>query len=102
MSDLVVARSGHTTISQCIENAKQAVLVPIYNHSEQIWNAEKFVRLGQGIEIRSEELTAQRVVSAVKKCMDDSRYRENALKLKKVSDKYDGIQAATEFIKEFF
>jgi len=101
MSDLVVARAGHTTISQCIENGKQAVLVPIYNHSEQLSNADKFVKLGLGIKIRSEELTRERLVAAVRNCTEDSSYKENALKLQRVSDRYNGIQNAVEVVKEF-
>ena len=60
LSDLVVARAGHSTIGQCIDAGKPAVLVPIHNHSEQIGNADKFSKLGLGLQIRSEDLDALR------------------------------------------
>ncbi len=57
----LVARSGHGTIGQCIDGGKPAVLIPIHNHSEQIGNAEKFSKLGLGLEIRSEDLNPERL-----------------------------------------
>jgi UDP-N-acetylglucosamine--N-acetylmuramyl-(pentapeptide) pyrophosphoryl-undecaprenol N-acetylglucosamine transferase len=101
MSDLLVARAGHTTISQCINAGKPSVLVPIFNHSEQIWNAEKSARLGLGVEIRSEYLTAKTLVSAVNQCLNDSSYSNNVKKLKLISDKFDGIQEAANIVKGF-
>jgi hypothetical protein len=49
LSTVLVGRSGHRTIGQCIDAGKPAVLVPIHNHSEQLGNAEKFQSLGLGI-----------------------------------------------------
>jgi UDP-N-acetylglucosamine--N-acetylmuramyl-(pentapeptide) pyrophosphoryl-undecaprenol N-acetylglucosamine transferase len=71
LSSLVVARAGHRTIGQCIDAGKPAVLVPIHNHSEQIGNANKFSKLGLGIEIRSERLTPHSLIESVHACMTD-------------------------------
>jgi UDP-N-acetylglucosamine--N-acetylmuramyl-(pentapeptide) pyrophosphoryl-undecaprenol N-acetylglucosamine transferase len=101
LSDLLVARAGHTTISQCISVGKPSILVPIFNHSEQIWNAEKSARLGIGIEIKSENLTAEGLVSSVDQCLNDSSYINNVKKLKQISDKFDGIQEAVNIVKGF-
>ncbi|HEV2389733.1 MAG TPA: glycosyltransferase, partial [Nitrososphaerales archaeon] len=38
LSAVMVGRSGHRTIGQCIDAGKPAVLVPIHNHSEQLGN----------------------------------------------------------------
>lgn len=101
LSDVLVARAGHTTISQCINAGKPSILVPIFNHSEQIWNAQKFSKLGLGIEIRSEHLTAKELQSAVDMCEDDSSYADNISKLKQVSDKFDGTEEAVNIVKGF-
>jgi UDP-N-acetylglucosamine--N-acetylmuramyl-(pentapeptide) pyrophosphoryl-undecaprenol N-acetylglucosamine transferase len=101
MSDVLVARSGHTTLSQCIDVAKPSVVVPIFNHSEQIWNAQKFSRLGLGISILSERLTPERLGSSVDLCIEDSRYKDNMEKLKEISDKFNGIAAAANVLREF-
>ena len=74
LSDVIVARAGHTTISQCVDLGKPAIYIPISNHSEQIWNAEKCQKLGIGLELKSEDLTAKNLIGAVDVCLNDSRY----------------------------
>ncbi|MGI0090811.1 MAG: glycosyltransferase [Nitrososphaerales archaeon] len=101
LADLLVARSGHTTISQCIDLGKPAVLAPIYNHSEQIWNAEKFQKMGLGIEIRAENLSARKLVDSVEACIEDSRYAGNAHKLQSVSRQYNGLDSAVQIINSY-
>src|SRR5579875_2344235 len=101
LSNMLVARAGHTTLSQCVENAKPAVVVPIYNHSEQLWNAEKFEKMGQGLAIRSEDLNPNRLAEYVRRCYSDPSYLENTEKLQSISKKYDGIGTTIEILKEF-
>ncbi len=101
LSDVLVARAGHTTISQCINAGKPSILVPIFNHSEQIWNAEKFERLGLGLQIRSEDLGAERLRATVEECYYDRSYADSIGKLKEVSDKFDGTQEAANIVKGF-
>lgn len=101
LSDLIVARSGHRTIGECIDAAKPAVLVPIHNHPEQIANAEKFRKLGLGIDIRSEYLRPQTLIQAVRECMNDSKYKNNIENLRSISNRYNGIQRTVEIINEY-
>lgn len=101
LSSAVVARSGHRTIGECIDAGKPAVLVPIHNHSEQIGNAEKFRKLGLGIDIRSEHLTSERLIESVDECLNDSKYKNNIEKVRSVSKKYDGIERSLEIIKSY-
>jgi UDP-N-acetylglucosamine--N-acetylmuramyl-(pentapeptide) pyrophosphoryl-undecaprenol N-acetylglucosamine transferase len=101
MSDVIVARGGHVTLSQCIEHAKPAVVVPIYNHSEQIYNADRFVELNMGISIHSEELSVKTLVNAVEQCLTNSKFKKSAESLKRISDKYDGIATAADALSEF-
>ena len=98
---LVVARAGHSTIGQCINGKKPAVLVPIYNHPEQIGNAEKFSRLGLGKMIRSERLTPDNLAEAVRACLDDPGYREAAEKVAEVSRRYNGAERTAEIIRSY-
>ncbi len=99
--DVLVARSGHTTLSQCINAGKPAVVVPIFNHSEQIWNAEKFAKLGAGLGLNSSQLKPQSLADAVRRCYSDPRYRFACQRLKKVSDKLNGVERAKEIVKSF-
>ncbi len=101
LSKVLVGRSGHRTIEQCIDNGKPAVLVPMQNHSEQLGNAEKFTRLGLGIEIKSETLTSDRLVDSVDECMNDSKYAKNVENLKSISQKYNGIDNAVQIINRY-
>jgi UDP-N-acetylglucosamine--N-acetylmuramyl-(pentapeptide) pyrophosphoryl-undecaprenol N-acetylglucosamine transferase len=101
LSDLLVARAGHTTISQCINAAKPSVLVPIYNHSEQLWNADKFVKLGLGEEVRSEDLTSERLINAVDNCVQDGEFKSKIEHLREVSERYPGVENAARILKAF-
>ena len=101
LSDLVVARAGHSTIGQCINAGKPAVLVPIHNHPEQIGNAEKFQKLGLGVAIRSEDLTEDHLADATRRCLDDEKYRMRAESLGRVSSRYDGIEKTAQIIRSY-
>ncbi len=101
MSDVLVARAGHSTIGQCIDHAKPAVLVPIHNHPEQISNAAKFSSLGLGTSIRSEKLTPQDLDRAVEACLTDPKFRENIRRVSAVSRKYDGLERCADAIRAF-
>jgi UDP-N-acetylglucosamine--N-acetylmuramyl-(pentapeptide) pyrophosphoryl-undecaprenol N-acetylglucosamine transferase len=101
LSAVLVARSGHRTIGQCIDTGKPAVLVPIHNHSEQIGNANKFQRLGLGIVILPEELRPERLTASVDSCMRDSKYRKNLETVGLISKRYRGMEKCTEIIDSY-
>ncbi len=101
LSDVLVARSGHRTIGQCIDAGKPAVLVPIRNHSEQLGNADKFQRLGLGIAVPPEALDAERLTDSIDSCMRDPKYRKNVEAVRLVSKKYNGIEKCAEIIDSY-
>lgn len=101
MSSVMVARSGHRTIGQCIDARKPAVLIPIHNHSEQIGNAEKFQRLGLGVSILPGDLTPKRLAEAVESCASDPRYRANLETVGGVSARYRGVELCSEIIGSY-
>jgi UDP-N-acetylglucosamine--N-acetylmuramyl-(pentapeptide) pyrophosphoryl-undecaprenol N-acetylglucosamine transferase len=101
LSDVLVARAGHRTIGQCIDASKPAVLVPIYNHSEQLGNADKFQRLGLGVSILPGDLDPQRLTDAVDSCMGDPKYRKSLEAVGLVSKRYRGIESCVEVINSY-
>jgi UDP-N-acetylglucosamine--N-acetylmuramyl-(pentapeptide) pyrophosphoryl-undecaprenol N-acetylglucosamine transferase len=101
LSKVMVGRSGHRTIEQCIDNGKPAVLIPIQNHSEQLGNAKKFTDLGLGIEISSDKLTPEGLVDSVDECMNDSKYSNNVENLKAISRNYNGIENSVKIINAY-
>jgi len=99
LSTVIVARAGHSTIGQCIDHVKPAVLVPIHNHPEQISNAEKFGELGLGVVIRSERLTPQNLTESIEKCATDSSYIKRLEVVCAVSRRYRGVERCAEIIR---
>jgi UDP:flavonoid glycosyltransferase YjiC (YdhE family) len=101
LSEVLVSRAGHRTIGQCIDAGKPAVLIPIRNHSEQLGNADKFHRLGLGIAIKPEGLSAEKLVESVEYCLTDSKYKSNVESVRTISKRYDGIERCAEIIDSF-
>ena len=102
LADLLVARAGHSTIGQCIDRGKPAVLVPIHNHPEQIGNAEKFAKLGLGKMVPSAGLTPPRLAEAVRGCTGDPGYRARAEAVSVISKKYDGLERTVQIVRSYF
>lgn len=101
LADVVVTRAGHATVSQCIENRKPAVYVPIFNHSEQIWNSQKCQELGVGIQLRSEYLRVGTLIESVNRCLGDPGFKSNLERVNAISSRYDGIEEAARVIRSY-
>jgi len=101
LSAVMVGRSGHRTIGQCIDAGKPAVLVPIHNHSEQLGNAEKFQSLGLGIAISPGDLQPERLTAAVDACISDPTYGKNLESIRLISKRYRGVEKCAEVIRSY-
>lgn len=101
LSDTVVARAGHGTIGQCINLGTPAVLVPIFNHSEQLANAEKYMKLGLGLEVKSQSLTPDRLEKAIDECLEDPSYKERSRNVEDISKRYDGVEGVVRAIESY-
>ncbi len=101
IAQAVVSRAGHTTISQCIDQAKPAVYVPIANHSEQLWNAIKCEALGIGLKVTSENLTDSTLVDSIESCLNSSEIRNSVEKLRSVSMRHRGIETTAQIAESY-
>jgi UDP:flavonoid glycosyltransferase YjiC (YdhE family) len=101
LSDLVVIRAGHEAISHAIEHGKPMVSIPIQNHGEQLGNSEKVERMKIGIKLDPLSTNPPQIADAIHRLLDDKTYLENVQKIKKITDRYDGINNALEIIKSF-
>jgi UDP:flavonoid glycosyltransferase YjiC (YdhE family) len=101
LSDLVVIRAGHEAISHAIEHGKPVVSIPIQNHGEQLGNSEKIERMKIGIKLDPLNTNPHQIADAIHKILDDKSYLENVQKIKKITERYDGISNALEIIKSF-
>lgn len=101
LSDLVVIRAGHEAISHAIDHGKPVVSIPIQNHGEQLGNSEKIARMKIGITLDPTNTNPPKIADAIHRILDDKSYLENVQRIKKITDRYDGINNALEIIRSF-
>jgi UDP:flavonoid glycosyltransferase YjiC (YdhE family) len=101
LSDLVVIRAGHEAISHAIDHGKPVVSIPIQNHGEQLGNSEKVARMKIGITLDPTNTNPPKIADAIHRILDDKSYLENVQRIKKITDRYDGINNALEIIRSF-
>jgi UDP-N-acetylglucosamine--N-acetylmuramyl-(pentapeptide) pyrophosphoryl-undecaprenol N-acetylglucosamine transferase len=67
LSDLVVCRSGASTVAELAVCGKAAILIPYPHaaHNHQLINAQKLVDLGAAQLIRDEELNGQSLAQTI-------------------------------------
>jgi UDP:flavonoid glycosyltransferase YjiC (YdhE family) len=99
LSDLIVIRGGHEAISHAIEHGKPMVTIPIQNHGEQLGNSEKVERLKIGIRLEESNADGYHIAEAIHKILDNQSYLENVIKIKSVTEGYDGINNTLDIIK---
>lgn len=96
LSNVVVSRAGHTTISQAINAGKPMITIPISRHGEQLGNAKKLEALGMGIKLDQDTATPKKLVETINLLMNDGSYLKNAMNLRKVSEKHNGIETTLD------
>ena len=101
LSDLVVIRAGHEAISHAIDHGKPVVSIPIQNHGEQLGNSEKVDRMKIGIKLDPSNTNPPQIADAIHRILDDKSYLENVQRIKKITDRHDGINNALEIIRSF-
>jgi UDP:flavonoid glycosyltransferase YjiC (YdhE family) len=101
ISDLVVLRGGHVAISQAIQFGKPIVTIPIENHGEQLGNSEKIAKIGIGIRLKTKQLKAKQLTDAIHQVLNDSRYKQRANVLMKLTEKLDGIDNIMKVVRSY-
>lgn len=72
-ADLVIGRSGASTISELMITKRPAILIPIpwsYNNEQEL-NAKRLVEFGTGTIIKQDELTGERLLQEIEKVISD-------------------------------
>ena len=95
--DLVIARAGHGTITQCMCYGKPMILVPTPNHTEQITNARQAQKLGIASVILQECLDKKILLEKVRLGMRNET-RERAEQVQKEALKHDGLEKAVRIV----
>ena len=95
--DVVIARSGHGTITQAMCYGKPSILIPTPSHTEQISNAKQALDLGVSKIIPQAELSRERVLETIKQILNSDMLGKLKQIQKDVS-KYNGLENAVQTI----
>jgi UDP-N-acetylglucosamine--N-acetylmuramyl-(pentapeptide) pyrophosphoryl-undecaprenol N-acetylglucosamine transferase len=102
MSDVLVLRGGHTTISQAIQFGKPLITIPIENHSEQLGNSNKIAKIGIGIRLEANKIKANQITCAIHQLLDDNRFQQKAEELMRLTERLDGINNIVKIVRSYF
>jgi len=94
-SDLIIARSGATTIAELLALNKYAILVPIKNsaRNHQLYNAIEFSKTGNGIYIEEDDFKEENLAQAIRKI------KENPPKLNSATN-FNAAQKLAELVEK--
>lgn len=97
--DLVIARAGHGTLTQCLCYGKPMILIPTPSHTEQLWNANQASDLGIAKIVLQEKLNRDSLLANVKQILE-SEMPARLEKAQKEALKHDGLENAVSTITE--
>ncbi|MDH7564144.1 MAG: glycosyltransferase [Candidatus Bathyarchaeota archaeon] len=97
--DLVVARAGHGTMTQCMCYGKPMILVPTPSHTEQLSNAAQAMKLGLAKIVLQEDLSKERLLKKVRQVFDE-KMCERLERVQKEVAQYDGLENAVAAVLE--
>lgn len=95
LSDIILARAGHSVISQSILFGKPMLLVPIPSHSEQMANAARAGELGVAT-ILAESAIASELGEQMRYLLTSTQVKGRVIELKSMAEKLSGIDLVTE------
>lgn len=97
--DLVIARAGHGTITQCMCYGKPVILVPTPNHTEQLTNARQAKKLGVAQIVLQEYLTKERLLEKVQRGLQ-AETGERLAQIQEEALKHNGLENAVRTVIE--
>ena len=101
LSNIVVLRGGHTTISQAIQFGKPIISIPIENQAEQISNSCKITKIGIGIMLKTDELTSEKIVESINKILNDNRFIARSNEIMEFCSKLNGVENVINIIRSY-
>ena len=101
LSDILVLRGGHTTMSQAIQFGKPIISIPIENHAEQLSNSCKIKKMGIGIMLKDDELSPENLSEAISYILNDNTYRSRSIEIMQLCEKLNGIQNVVNIVRSY-
>ena len=100
MADISVIHGGQNTVmNACLSGTP---IVGVGMHPEQQANLDACVRKGFAIRIRKRKITAQNVLEAIDKLLNDNKAKEEVRKFQNELMKWDGPANAAQFLLKAF
>ncbi len=93
--DLIIARAGHGTMTQCMCYGKPMILIPAPGQTEQITNARQAHLIGIAEIIPQDQLTRDRLLETVRRVFD-SDMPEKSEQIARDVKRYDGLTNAVQ------
>jgi UDP-N-acetylglucosamine--N-acetylmuramyl-(pentapeptide) pyrophosphoryl-undecaprenol N-acetylglucosamine transferase len=97
--DLMIARAGHGTLTQCMCYGKPMILIPTPSQTEQLTNAKQAQTIGIAEIIPQNQLNLERLLTTAKK-MFETAIPEKAEQIAKEVLQYDGLANAVKIATE--
>jgi UDP:flavonoid glycosyltransferase YjiC (YdhE family) len=101
MSDVLVMRGGHVTLSQAIQFGKPVVIIPIENHGEQLGNAANVANLGMGVMLYPKGIKPEHLANAISQVLGNQEYKKKAAELQRMAENFDGIDAIIKIVRSY-
>ncbi|GBC74798.1 UDP-N-acetylglucosamine--N-acetylmuramyl-(pentapeptide) pyrophosphoryl-undecaprenol N-acetylglucosamine transferase [archaeon HR06] len=98
ISDLLIIRGGHSSISKALWYGKPMICIPIRMHGEQISNSKKVEKLGLGICIEPKNLNETILISSIEEILENNSYRERCKRIKEIARRRNAVDFLLEEI----
>ena len=101
LSDILVLRGGHTTMSKAIQFGKPIISIPIENHAEQISNSSKIKKIGIGIMLKDHVLLSEKISEAINEILNDNKFTSRSIEIMQFCDKLNGVQNVVNIVRSY-
>ena len=100
IADIIICRSGHGSITKALIFGKPLILIPTPDHTEQILNAKRAVRLGVAVMLEQKELTKSTLLNAITKISQNTQFKKKAEDFYNLAQNLSSIDTIVRLIAE--
>jgi UDP-N-acetylglucosamine--N-acetylmuramyl-(pentapeptide) pyrophosphoryl-undecaprenol N-acetylglucosamine transferase len=101
MSNILVLRGGHTTMSQAIKFGKPIISIPIENHAEQISNSCKIEKIGIGIMLKDHDLLSEKISDTITEILNNNKFKSRSTEIMQLCEKLNGVQNVVNIVRSY-
>ena len=101
MSNILVLRGGHKTMSLANIWGKPIISIPIENHAEQISNSCKIEKIGIGIMLKDHELLSEKLSEAIIEILTNNKFTSRSFEIKQLCEKLNGVENVVDIVRSY-